>query len=360
MNSSVLTMLNPVIFNFIVVLVTFKDLPQYKPASNIDDVYNFIQKDIVARVDYCSDGKSSTNFIVTNVEIPQHTDDWSVHTCRKVDQRGWADSVIEALYADQSMNSQIGNFDSVVMLFPKKWPINNNCSFAGFAELGMNHPSLVWLSSGAWANVGLYLHEIGHNWGLQHARFKDKEYGDTSSVMGAAGKTCYSSANAWKLKWIDDNDGSLVKINECGTHFTQFDKTNTFAKVVMLEMEEYFLFFQFRRYHFQDQLPDDIKNAVLVHRYNKQKGTTERIGLLRNLESVFVTDSDEIEATVVSNDPESIGVSIVVKCGSAQPKLAPPSIPPPQKDSGGAPETDETQGKKKKKKHNKKKNKKAY
>lgn len=52
-------------------------------------------------------------------------------------------------------------------------------------------------------NAGLYLHEIGHNFGLDHAKTPSDEYGDTNCVMGQTTARCFNAPHMYALGWSE-------------------------------------------------------------------------------------------------------------------------------------------------------------
>jgi hypothetical protein len=74
------------------------------------------------------------------------------------------------------------------------------------AEGWSNHPFSIY--NNAWCLYPSAMqHEIGHNYGLEHAKDFESEYGDRTGVMGSSiadengPKMCFNTANSYKLGW---------------------------------------------------------------------------------------------------------------------------------------------------------------
>jgi len=63
--------------------------------------------------------------------------------------------------------------------------------------------------------VSSQMHEVGHNFGLDHAGLFESEYGDTTGMMGYSYESsnfplkCFNAANSWKMGWYEDKSKVL-------------------------------------------------------------------------------------------------------------------------------------------------------
>lgn len=111
----------------------------------------------------------------------------------------WAD---QADQAAKKSGINLNQYYSIVYLIPP----NHTCPAIGWGEVGKpkNHPSRTWIDGREYYDKkGTYLHELGHNLGIDHANYapcksdwnernygsdtlycKNNEYGDIYDVMG--------------------------------------------------------------------------------------------------------------------------------------------------------------------------------
>lgn len=129
---------------------------------------------VMKMLKYCSHNKLQfqTTIFPHYVQIPCPQ---SVANC---DISSWADR------ADNAIRPfiPVDKFIYRIYILPK-----GGCSFAGLGVIGpcsKNKICRIWIS-GHYANQpSTYVHELGHNLGLNHASYKGDEYGDFSDVMG--------------------------------------------------------------------------------------------------------------------------------------------------------------------------------
>lgn len=69
-------------------------------------------------------------------------------------------------------------------------------------------------------DVGAFMHELGHNWGIPHAGIPFNEYGDPMDPMGgAAGTVCHNAPNMYKLSWATPMVNQDVLTFNVGTKY---------------------------------------------------------------------------------------------------------------------------------------------
>lgn len=90
-------------------------------------------------------------------------------------------------------------FDHVLFCIP-------GTSEGWVAQAFINHAFSMY--NGDWCKIpSAQMHEIGHNFNLDHAGKEGEEYGDTTGVMGSSGgdekgpKVCFNPANSYLLGW---------------------------------------------------------------------------------------------------------------------------------------------------------------
>ncbi|MGD1453774.1 Ig-like domain-containing protein [Vibrio harveyi] len=140
-------------------------------------------------------------------------DTWTIHT------------TAEDVARDNGIN--FGNYARIVYVFPE----NSACGWAGKGTVGGN-------PSKAYVNGSLTLrtvgHELGHNFGLHHAKDLDcgsdiigdrcasAEYGDALDIMGMSGITGHFNAFSKELLgWISTNSGNVVSVEADGRYLLE-------------------------------------------------------------------------------------------------------------------------------------------
>jgi hypothetical protein len=96
-------------------------------------------------------------------------------------------------------NSQVDykKYKYKLLIYPQDTP----AIFYGLATWGCNDNGCYsWYNTKTFEN-DLFLHELGHNFGLEHARTIGNEYGDTTCVMGNIPNGCYNSPHRYILGW---------------------------------------------------------------------------------------------------------------------------------------------------------------
>ncbi|MGD1470981.1 Ig-like domain-containing protein [Vibrio harveyi] len=140
-------------------------------------------------------------------------DTWTIHT------------TAEDVARDNGIN--FGNYARIVYVFPE----NSACGWTGKGTVGGN-------PSKAYVNGSLTLrtvgHELGHNFGLHHAKDLDcgsdiigdrcasAEYGDALDIMGMSGITGHFNAFSKELLgWISTNSGNVVSVEADGSYLLE-------------------------------------------------------------------------------------------------------------------------------------------
>ncbi|MFV8458300.1 Ig-like domain-containing protein [Vibrio owensii] len=140
-------------------------------------------------------------------------DTWTIHT------------TAEDVARDNGIN--FGNYARIVYVFPE----NSTCGWTGKGTVGGN-------PSKAYVNGSLTLrtvgHELGHNFGLHHAKDLDcgadiigdrcasAEYGDALDIMGMSGITGHFNAFSKELLgWISIDSGNVVSVEADGSYLLE-------------------------------------------------------------------------------------------------------------------------------------------
>ncbi|WP_446637169.1 NEW3 domain-containing protein [Vibrio rotiferianus] len=153
-----------------------------------------------------------TGDVVGYYTLPMNAtcDTWTIHT------------TAEDVALDNGIN--FDNYARIVYVFPE----NSSCGWTGKGTVGGN-------PSKAYVNGSLTLrtvgHELGHNFGLHHAKDFDcgsdiigdrcasAEYGDALDIMGMSGITGHFNAFSKEfLGWISTDSGNVVSVEADGSY----------------------------------------------------------------------------------------------------------------------------------------------
>jgi hypothetical protein len=171
----------------------------------------------------------------------------------------------------------------IMYILPKELP----CNFAGLGVLGpcRYQPCSTWINGYYASSTSVYLHELGHNLGLGHAKYKGQPYGDMTDLMGACcADRCFNAVHL-----------DLLQVQNPKQIITYpFD--DTFVQRVVLGINEYITIIGQKKYYIQnrqsrgyEQLPEYFKDGLYVYINHPMKAeTSELIMMIGN-------SSDEIQ-----------------------------------------------------------------
>jgi len=318
---SLLPQLPSLIFSFIAVIVTFKGHPEHAPATTIPALSKFVDNELSPYIQYCSNGNSYLDSYVTSLEIEEDGYDyydWSYDRCKTQDLRGIGNNVKKHLKQDQGID--ISRYYSIVLIMPKKWPINA-CKLTGLAEVGKGY---VWLSSNVWEEPYIYTHEIGHNYLLLHSYYNNVEYGDaTSGMAGCCNQVCYSAPEKWRIGWYSPDD--IIEV-ECGGITKSDILSIDYNKVVIIS--DYEIFINIRSYNKKyDNIPENLRHKLHIYKGSFEDwkaSTSERLGSIKlgnNMSLSYDTNNLEIHYLDV--------FKVKLSCISKQKKVIKPPPNPP-------------------------------
>ncbi|WP_228445569.1 Ig-like domain-containing protein [Thalassotalea sp. HSM 43] len=254
----------------LVMLINFADNADVKPWT-AEQAESLVFGDVNAFVEENSYGKTWLTGYVEDFQtlpIQQSCDSWDIYVASR--------DVMDAKGVD------INAYDKIIYIFPE----NAACGWTGKATLG-GDPGRTYINGSFTLNT--IAHELGHNFGLQHANafecgyqsIADNclniSYGDKIDVMGAYGNEGHFNAfNKEILNWANDIAPSIDIISESGDYLISplADSDVPGVKGVKLLRHQdangnhYWYYLEYRTAHgFDDFLADTpaLTQGVIVH-----------------------------------------------------------------------------------------------
>ncbi|GIL74921.1 hypothetical protein Vretifemale_4792 [Volvox reticuliferus] len=157
--------------------------------------------------DFCSQGaarmSNETQFIF---EVPVPCNGTSnnqpynfISQCTEAELYAWMD--LADSYVQNTLKRDISRIKQRIAVLPTE--VIANCKWAGMGSVGCSGTRCYsWINGAAANELSAYMHEMGHNMGLQHSGRAGyvSEYSDQSCTMGS-GRTCFNAPNMWRLNW---------------------------------------------------------------------------------------------------------------------------------------------------------------
>lgn len=236
-----------------------------QPSISIDGARGMMQK-VNSSLSFCTKNK----FWVNPIAIEKHIDICpnSLNSCNVDNLRA---AVIEKV-------PNIKNYRHVLYILPKEV----QCTFAGLGSIGPCSGSQqceVWIN-GYYPNyTGVYVHEIGHNLGLRHAKYNGYSYDDMTDIMGACcDERCFNAVHLYKL--------NIQKPKHMYNYPLLKDESVTLGKneYIMLVTQTNMYFLHNRQRNKFDQVPKQFGNGLNV--YVQLVGQSEDSELLYQLRTV--------------------------------------------------------------------------
>lgn len=115
-------------------------------------------------------------------------------------------------YIIRNINIQLSSYRHKLFIIPKQTPAN----FYGLAYQGCDKSGCFsWYNSEQYTS-NLFMHELGHNFGLDHSWRRMDEYGDETCVMGNQPNRCWNAAHRYALNWsnpVQSFDMTTIDLN---------------------------------------------------------------------------------------------------------------------------------------------------
>ena len=187
-----------------VILSVCNNFPSMTP-SKVKDVLVRNNDSVKNMFDTCSNGtmKFETYMVPYIVNIPCNTYNYN-NLC---DPQGWADYANEIILKNRL---DLTSYKHLIYIIPE------GCPFAGFGDVGPCgvNACRVWISNNQAVYPDTYMHELGHNLGLNHAKYNSDAYGDWSSAMGfCCEPRCYTAPQNNYLKWSKPKKVTYAPLN---------------------------------------------------------------------------------------------------------------------------------------------------
>ncbi|HVR94710.1 MAG TPA: hypothetical protein VHI75_12805, partial [Casimicrobiaceae bacterium] len=200
----------PIINNVLVILIKFTDSPAADPftQAQVDQVMRTNAGSVANYYNEVSYGQQLLNVTVTN---------WLPAGAATPASCGWSTAGNLANTAATAAGYNLANYTNTFYVMPH----NAACGWAGLAYVGF--PYTAW--SNGYNQLGVYGHELGHNFTLLHAgslgctgqviggSCSVAEYGDPFDLMGNSSTMHFNAMQKLHLNWIP---ASSVKTHSSG------------------------------------------------------------------------------------------------------------------------------------------------
>ncbi|KKQ94307.1 MAG: Peptidase M11 gametolysin [candidate division CPR2 bacterium GW2011_GWC1_39_9] len=239
------------------------------------------------------------------------------------DYLSWAYDADDAAIAD---GVNVNAYDNWVYVFP----YTASCGWAGLAYLG---------SYGMWSNgysdVELFTHEIGHNYGAEHASYRDcgtktidvysscstSEYGDIYDTMGYWNPYHFNIPHKLEVGWLPNARIQTATVNGNYTIRQLENESSAYQAVKILKADtgEYY-YFEYRKATGWDLgLPAGVTRGSIAHVYSEYGGNSYLLDMTPQdgWSDVALSDGNSfadtinnITVTQVSHDAETVTLNV--------------------------------------------------
>ncbi len=164
---------------------------------SIPQATSVLQGPVRSFINFCTNGMLNFNPIIypSVVKMPCYTGSYSLDTC----DTDILHTAIQKKLDNEIKDNYIRYYDHLIFILPKNYP----CTFVGLGTMGPCNSTrrcAVWVNGDYADAPALYLHELGHNFGLGHANFEGNSYGDFSDVMGyCCSERCFNAVHSHSL-----------------------------------------------------------------------------------------------------------------------------------------------------------------
>jgi hypothetical protein len=203
-----------------------------------------------------------------------------------------------AYYAVNNTQFNTDKYKYRMIIIPKNTP----AKFYGLGSLGCySDGCYTWYNTNQYVS-NLFLHEMGHNFGLHHSRSEMAEYGDFTCVMGNQQNRCWNAAHRYALGWseplrtlsLKNNSQSLVQ-SSFMLSVGQFIRVNNNIFVEHIDLTKQ---------------PNIVPKSIQVYELSADMSTLHMCFLLRVGDVCKIKQDIQIALKIESMDSNKIIVSI--------------------------------------------------
>jgi hypothetical protein len=181
-------------------------------------------------------------------------------------------------------------------------PNGNSCTWTGLGNIGCNEICYSWFNGDKGTLPEVFIHELGHNFGLYHSRNLYDEYGDDSCVMGyCCGRKCYNAPQSWRLSITEPlYNISIVDMPKgIWQKYTIFNhlspSKNSFMMLTKPNVKKaLFISYVSNKFSFS-KYPD----TILIHTFGMQKDTENIPSILQAISKGTYYIVPEYDVTIV-------------------------------------------------------------
>ena len=241
----------------------------------------------------CSANKSSlSSYVVPNIlQIPCDANN-AYPSCNVYEWANYADD-----YITQMMHIPLSKYNTRIYILPPE----SGCGFGGLGMIGpCGNQCRVWINGKISNEVAVYFHELGHNYGLNHAGYMGDQYGDFTDAMGyCCNIRCFSAPNTYRLKWSTPTFRQDIPF----THAQSYTFSPNQYLIISDKTRQEYTFVQFRVPKF---VKYDVNIVMSVYVYTMQFAANSQTSYVAGLsqrgdEWSSITSSYSVQLISISN-----------------------------------------------------------
>jgi hypothetical protein len=218
----------------------------------------------------------------------------------------------------QQMGISTTGYNNIVYILPS----NASCGWAGLGSLGSGS---AWIAGNYCATADVSAHELGHNFGMHHARGNGSEYGDTSDIMGSGGVglRTLNAAHMDYMGWAPVNKIVTAGIGTYEVAALEADPAST-ALPLMVKVANpvnggYFYFSLRQRIGYDANLSTTYADRLNIH--TNQGGYSDFLAALTD-GGTYSHAASGLSVTVNFRTPASVNFTVSGQCTLNTPQIS--------------------------------------